>query len=222
MLTWAGIERAPLGYRSAALLVELSSPQGSEMSFIQLKGTKYSHKNLTLIHERMDSIAQQVERRTGIPNVRVQIPPESTFFSWLWQCQIVMKIFCSYSKRLPYSFTLFNTISRVYHLATLALSLCMNTSNKGGASDGHASISSVRLFFMNVPQFFFYPRSNNFQNLGKSAAKCTRRSKTKGLDDSSFSTSHRSKQMPQHVLQLGFTRACYASSQLLLFIFASR
>ena len=36
---------------------------------------------------------QQVERRTGIPKVRVQIPLESTFFSWLWQCQIIMKIF---------------------------------------------------------------------------------------------------------------------------------
>ena len=41
----------------------------------------------------MDSIAQQVERRIGIPKVRVQIPLESTFFSWLRQCQIIMKKF---------------------------------------------------------------------------------------------------------------------------------
>ena len=44
--------------------------------FIQIKRTRYSRDNLTLIHER-----------------RVQIPLESTFFSWLRQCQIIMKIF---------------------------------------------------------------------------------------------------------------------------------
>ena len=43
----------------------------------------------------VDLIAQQMERRTSIPKVRVQIPLESTFFSWLWQCQIIMKNFCS-------------------------------------------------------------------------------------------------------------------------------
>ena len=39
----------------------------------------------------VDSIAQQVELRTGIPKVRIQIPLKSTFFSWLRQCQIIMK-----------------------------------------------------------------------------------------------------------------------------------
>ena len=71
----------------------LSSPQGLEANFIQLKRTKYSRDNLTLIHERMCSISIlfQVERRTGIPKVQLQIPLESTFFSWLWQCQTIMK-----------------------------------------------------------------------------------------------------------------------------------
>ena len=39
----------------------------------------------------VDSIAQQVERQTGITKVRVQIPLESTSFGWLQQCQIIMK-----------------------------------------------------------------------------------------------------------------------------------
>ena len=43
----------------------------------------------------MDSIAQQVEWRTGIPKAQVQIPHESTFFSWLRQCKIITKNFCS-------------------------------------------------------------------------------------------------------------------------------
>ena len=43
----------------------------------------------------VESMSQQVERRTGISKVRVQIPPESTFFCWLRQCQIIMKKFCS-------------------------------------------------------------------------------------------------------------------------------
>ena len=38
----------------------------------------------------MDSIAQQVKRRTGIPKVRVHIRLESTSFGWLRQCQIIM------------------------------------------------------------------------------------------------------------------------------------
>ena len=41
----------------------------------------------------MDLIALNVEQRTGIPKVRVQIPLASTFFSWLQQCQITMKSF---------------------------------------------------------------------------------------------------------------------------------
>ena len=41
----------------------------------------------------VDLIAQQVERRTGILKVPVQIPLESTFFSWAQQCQIIMKNF---------------------------------------------------------------------------------------------------------------------------------
>ena len=45
----------------------------------------------------MDSIAQQIEQWTSIPKVRVQIPLEWTFFSWLRQCQIIMEIFCSYT-----------------------------------------------------------------------------------------------------------------------------
>ena len=53
MLTRAGFELAPSGYRSAALPVELSSPQGLEASFIQFKCTRYSHDNLTL-SMRMD------------------------------------------------------------------------------------------------------------------------------------------------------------------------
>ena len=40
-------------------------------------------------------MAQQVKRRTGISKERVQTPLESTFFSWLRQCQIIMKKFCS-------------------------------------------------------------------------------------------------------------------------------
>ena len=42
----------------------------------------------------MDSIAQQTERQTGIPKVRVQILLEPTFFSWLRQCQIIVKSSC--------------------------------------------------------------------------------------------------------------------------------
>ena len=57
MLTPAGFELAPSGYRSAALPVELSSPQGLEASFIQFKCTRYSRDNLTLIHERMCSVS---------------------------------------------------------------------------------------------------------------------------------------------------------------------
>ena len=41
MLTKAGFELAPSGYRSATLPVELSSPQRLEASFIQFKCTKY-------------------------------------------------------------------------------------------------------------------------------------------------------------------------------------
>ena len=48
MLTRVGFELAPSRYRSAALPVELSSPQGLEASFIQFKCTKYSRDNLTL------------------------------------------------------------------------------------------------------------------------------------------------------------------------------
>ena len=66
--------------------------------FIQFKCTKYYRDNLTLIHERIrlsrfrvikldknsppiavDSKAQQVEQRTIIPKVQVQLPLESTF-----------------------------------------------------------------------------------------------------------------------------------------------
>ena len=43
----------------------------------------------------VDSRAQQVEWRTGIPKMRVQIPLVSTFFNWLRQYQIIMKNFCS-------------------------------------------------------------------------------------------------------------------------------
>ena len=45
------------GYRSTALSVELSSPQGLEESFIQFKCTRYSCDNFTLIHERMCSVS---------------------------------------------------------------------------------------------------------------------------------------------------------------------
>ena len=48
MLTREGFELAPSGYRSSALPVELSSPQGLEASFIQFKCTRYSRDNLTL------------------------------------------------------------------------------------------------------------------------------------------------------------------------------
>ena len=41
MLTRVGFELAPSGYRSAALPVELSSPQGLEASFIKFKCTRY-------------------------------------------------------------------------------------------------------------------------------------------------------------------------------------
>ena len=44
----------------------------------------------------VESMSQQVERRIGISKVRVQIPLESTFFSWLRQCQIIMKKYYSY------------------------------------------------------------------------------------------------------------------------------
>ena len=53
ILTRAGFELAPSGYRCAALPVELSSPQGLEASFIQFKYTRYSRENLTLIHKRL-------------------------------------------------------------------------------------------------------------------------------------------------------------------------
>ena len=39
----------------------------------------------------VDLIAQQVERRTGISKVRVQLAHESTLFSWLRQYLIIMK-----------------------------------------------------------------------------------------------------------------------------------
>ena len=57
MLTRAGFELSRSRYRSAALPVELSSPQGLETSFTQLRRTRYSHDNLTLIHERMCSVS---------------------------------------------------------------------------------------------------------------------------------------------------------------------
>ena len=61
--------------------------------------TKNFHDYLTLPKSTekvpVDSTAQQVKRRTGISNVRVQIALEPTFFNWLWQCQIITKIFCS-------------------------------------------------------------------------------------------------------------------------------
>ena len=47
------IELAPLGYRSAAIFVELSSAQGLESRFIKLKYTRYSRDNFLLIHKRM-------------------------------------------------------------------------------------------------------------------------------------------------------------------------
>ena len=73
--------------------------------FIQFKCTRYSRDNLTLIHERMCSVVffftisessseihmNRLSRWTGIPKVRFQIPLESTFFSWLRQCQIIVK-----------------------------------------------------------------------------------------------------------------------------------
>ena len=40
----------------------------------------------------VDLIAQQVELRTSILKLRVQIPLESRFFSRLKQCQIIMNI----------------------------------------------------------------------------------------------------------------------------------
>ena len=116
MLTRAGFELAPSGYRSAALLLELSSPQGLEASFIQLKRTRYSRHILWwisvklsceyLVHFSWIKLASNpcrldssgggaADRRTGIPKVRIQIPLESIFFSWLRQCQIIMNIFCS-------------------------------------------------------------------------------------------------------------------------------
>ena len=48
MLTRVRFELAPSGHRSAALPVELSSPQGLEASFIQFNCTGYSCDNLTL------------------------------------------------------------------------------------------------------------------------------------------------------------------------------
>ena len=48
-----------------------------------------SDKNLPLIP--VGSVAQQVEWQTNILKVQVQIPLESTFFSWFWQCKIIMK-----------------------------------------------------------------------------------------------------------------------------------
>ena len=69
----AGFELASSEYRSAALLVELSSPQGSEASF-----------HPTEVHEmfsRQFNAYAFIQRRTGMPKMRVQIPLESTFFS---------------------------------------------------------------------------------------------------------------------------------------------
>ena len=57
MLSRTGFELAPLGYRSVALPVDLSSPQGSKASFIQFKCTRYSRDNLKLIHERICSVS---------------------------------------------------------------------------------------------------------------------------------------------------------------------
>ena len=54
MLTRAEFELASSGYLSVALPVELSSPQGLEISF---KCTKYSRDNLTLIRERMCNVS---------------------------------------------------------------------------------------------------------------------------------------------------------------------
>ena len=52
------LERDLNSHRFAVLLVELSSPQGLEASFIiQLNCTRYSFHNLTLIHERMCSLS---------------------------------------------------------------------------------------------------------------------------------------------------------------------
>ena len=48
ILARAGFELASSGYRSAALPVELSSPQGLGASFIQFKCTRYSGNNLTV------------------------------------------------------------------------------------------------------------------------------------------------------------------------------
>ena len=105
MLTTAGFELGPSGYRSAALPVELSSPQELKVSLIQFKCSRYSRDNLTLsirmdaqcfnfifFNFLVDSIAQQVERRTGISKVRVQIPLESTFFRRLRECRLIMKL----------------------------------------------------------------------------------------------------------------------------------
>ena len=51
MLTRAGFEVAPSGYRSAALPVELSSPQGLEASFYPISVHEIFSRQLNAIHE---------------------------------------------------------------------------------------------------------------------------------------------------------------------------
>ena len=57
MLTRAGFELAPSGYRSAALPVELSSPQGLEVSFHPTLVHEIFSRQLNAIHERMYSVS---------------------------------------------------------------------------------------------------------------------------------------------------------------------
>ena len=67
------------------LILSWISVKNSQEYLVHFKSDKNSPPIL------VDSRAQQVERRTGIPKMRVQIPLESTFFSWLWLCQIIME-----------------------------------------------------------------------------------------------------------------------------------
>ena len=72
------------------VLVHVKGPRGLIKLISRSHGVKLD-KNSPPIP--VDSIIQQAKRRTGILTVRVQIPLESTFFSWLRQCQIIMKKF---------------------------------------------------------------------------------------------------------------------------------
>ena len=96
MLTRAGFELAPSGYRFAYLPVELSSPRGLEASFIQFKCTRYSRDNLTLIHEWMCSVSMLFQNHPR------RYTRTDTFHDNLTLCQSCQIMFSQFPTRAPF------------------------------------------------------------------------------------------------------------------------